>query len=168
MSRLSFTSTLIAVAIAGYAGSACGQQTGESELQQLQRPEQANVLRSQAPASGLAQTDQDANVEVRVEQVPVSTEADAGSPPVTLELVGHDALSIQGQEIGEITGLVRSRTGKELHAVVDAGGFLGIGERAVAVPVYGAAIDADGNLQVPLSRGQLEKLPKYDPQQYEQ
>jgi hypothetical protein len=84
------------------------------------------------------------------------------------QLVGKNALSSQGEDIGEISAIVRSRTNNELHAVVDVGGFFGIGERSVALPVQRGEIGEDGNLQVPYSREQLEKLAEYDPQQFEQ
>ena len=84
------------------------------------------------------------------------------------QLVGKNALSSEGEDIGEISAIVRSRTNNELHAVVDVGGFFGIGERSIALPVQRGEIGEDGNLQVPYSREQLERLAEYDPRQYEQ
>jgi len=84
------------------------------------------------------------------------------------QLEGKNVLSSQGEEVGEISEIVRSRTNNELHAVVDVGGFLGIGARSVAIPVQRGEIGEDGNLQVPLSREQLEQLPEFDDRQYEE
>ena len=83
------------------------------------------------------------------------------------QLEGKNVLSSQGEEVGEISDIVRSQADNELHAVVDVGGFLGIGARSVAIPVQQGQIGEDGNLQVPLSREQLEQLPEYDDSQYE-
>ena len=83
------------------------------------------------------------------------------------QLEGKNVLSSQGEDVGEISEIVRSKADNELHAVVDVGGFLGIGARSVAIPVQQGQIGEDGNLQVPLSREQLERLPEYDDRQYE-
>jgi hypothetical protein len=45
-------------------------------------------------------------------------------------------------------------------ALVDVGGFFGIGERAVAIPVDQARTDEDGNLVTPYTHAQLEQMPE--------
>lgn len=84
------------------------------------------------------------------------------------QIVGASAVSRNGEEIGEISEVVRSRSDNELHAVVDAGGFLGIGERTVAIPLSEGEIEANGNLRVPYGSDQLEQMEEYDEQQYEE
>jgi len=78
------------------------------------------------------------------------------------KLVGKSALSGQGEELGEISALVRSPATNQLHAVVDIGGFLGVGERLVAFPLQQGSIDQQGNLRVSTSPGRLEGMRPYD------
>jgi len=84
------------------------------------------------------------------------------------QLVGQSAVSRDGEEVGEISAVVQSQSDDALFAVVDVGGFLGIGERTVAIPLERGEIDQDGNLRVSMTREQLEEMQEYDPQQYSQ
>jgi hypothetical protein len=88
---------------------------------------------------------------------PAVSEQDASN------LVGKSALSSRGEELGEISALVRSASNDSLHAVVDVGGFLGIGERLVALPLQQGRIDRQGNLRVSVSRDYLEGMREYEP-----
>lgn len=50
------------------------------------------------------------------------------------------------------------------HAVLDIGGFLGIGEHRVAVPVSDLAVyrsDSEVRIYLPWTREQLEAVPEY-------
>ena len=57
--------------------------------------------------------------------------------------------------------------GRITHAIIDVGGFLGMGVHTVAVPVSDLAIYADSSdnarVYLPWSREQLEALPAYEP-----
>lgn len=83
------------------------------------------------------------------------------------ELVGNNIVARDsGEDIGEITGLARSRSDGDLYALVDVGGFLGIGERTVALPVDRVEMDRDGDLMTQITREELEQMPEYDAQEY--
>ncbi len=51
------------------------------------------------------------------------------------ELEGKAVVSPDGAELGQITSVVKDPQDQSLHAVVSVGGFLGLGEQQVAVPV---------------------------------
>lgn len=80
-------------------------------------------------------------------------------------------LNEKGEEIGKIKEIVRSKTNKdEIYVVVGVGGFLGIvGERDVTLPLRDMSKRAN-DLQAPAgtTKAQLEKLPKYDKDQFVQ
>lgn len=62
-------------------------------------------------------------------------------------------------------GAASPSTGQITHAVLDIGGFLGIGEHRVAVPISDLAIYGRGDetrVYLPWTREQLEALPDYD------
>jgi hypothetical protein len=122
---------------------------------------------SNQQASNVQQGSPSASTEPQQTERPDLVTAGQISSEEASQLEGKNVLSSQGEEVGEISDIVRSQADNELHAVVDVGGFLGIGARSVAIPVQQGQIGEDGNLQVPLSRDQLEQLPEYDESQYE-
>lgn len=137
-------------------------QAGEPQVRMMS-PDDQTTRR----ASGAQQESPAASRQVRQADRPALVTTGQISLEEASELEGKNVLSSQGQEVGEISDIVRSRLDNELHAVVDVGGFLGIGARSVAIPVQQGQIGEDGNLQVPLSREELEQLPEYDESQYE-
>ncbi len=90
----------------------------------------------------------------------------AALPSMSLEeagrLVGTNLLGADGRIAGEIDNLVVDRDGRVRGAVVEWGGFLGIGERRAIVPMEGIQFGADGRGRLGLTREQLEALPRYE------
>lgn len=82
------------------------------------------------------------------------------------QLVGSSIKTAEGEELGEVEAVARSRSGSDLYAIADVGGFFGIGERTVAVPLERADVDREGNLITRMSREELEQLREYDAQQF--
>jgi hypothetical protein len=82
------------------------------------------------------------------------------------QLIGSRIITAEGDEVGEVQAVARSRTGSDLYAVADVGGFFGIGERTVALPLERADIDREGNLITKMSREELEQLRDYDSEQF--
>lgn len=71
-------------------------------------------------------------------------------------LVGKQARNAQGQELGKIENLVIDpQSGNVTHVVVSVGGFLGIGDKGVAVPWADINLQQD-TLVVDVSREELE------------
>lgn len=81
------------------------------------------------------------------------------------ELVGAGVENSTGKTIGSIDDLIVDRE-KVLFAILQVGGFLGIGGFLVAVPYNSLQVNADGS-KIALAQGskeELQKLPefKYD------
>ena len=189
MKLRSLTGMLVAAAVAGYSGGALAQGQTEGQTQgpqphQLYSRAQASGLAQPAPqtvmkvkveqVAAVAEDDADPTRgaararDAATEQQPKRTRYWQGVVPTARvserdasKLVGKSALSGQGEELGEISAVVRSAT-NQLHAVVDVGGFLGVGERLVALPLQQGSIDQQGNLRVSTSRGRLEGMRPYD------
>jgi sporulation protein YlmC with PRC-barrel domain len=49
-------------------------------------------------------------------------------------IIGKDVENDAGEEIGEINDLIINPTDKVTYAIIGVGGFLGMGERLIAVP----------------------------------
>lgn len=82
------------------------------------------------------------------------------------ELTGADVENGAGEEIGSIDDLIVDRE-KVLFAILEVGGFLGIGGFLVAIPYDSMEISEDGS-KIVLAQGskeELEKLPEFN---YEQ
>lgn len=50
------------------------------------------------------------------------------------DLIGQDVFSAQNEDIGEVEDVLIDRNGRVVAIVIEAGGFLGLGERQIAVP----------------------------------
>ena len=105
---------------------------------------------------------------------PVQTAADpAADAPVDFavmtaeDLVGKRVFGPDDKDLGEISAVALGADGKITGAVVDVGGFLGIGEKSVALSadMLRLAPDADGDgsvLRVSASEDQLKALPAHE------
>ena len=76
------------------------------------------------------------------------------------ELVGTDVINDTGEEVGEIASF--GLAGDQLVAIVGVGGFLGMGEQRVAIPLDQMTFDGERLLLSGVTRDQLEQMPEYD------
>ncbi len=79
------------------------------------------------------------------------------------QIVGKSVYGANGHEIGEVDNVVLSRTGSRSPAVVvGVGGFLGIGERNVAIPLDRLNMGNDNRLVTEMTRDQISGMQAYD------
>lgn len=80
-------------------------------------------------------------------------------------LIGMPVDDMHGQRIGEVHDLiVDTHDGKVRYAVIDAGGFLGLGEHRTAVSLRNLdAILEPDRVRVDMTREQLQRYPGYPP-----
>jgi hypothetical protein len=97
------------------------------------------------------------------------TEVPAGEIS-TEELVGTTVYGADDSNIGEIGDVLMSQDGKVDTIVLDVGGFLGVGEKKVAVGMDNLSFmaDKDGNkyLYTTFTKEQLDAQPAYDASTY--
>ena len=81
--------------------------------------------------------------------------------------VGQAVSNQAGQNIGDINDLLFDKTGRISTAVIGVGGFLGMGEKSVAIPFGSLAFTADATgkrvVTIPLSKEQLQAAPSFEP-----
>ena len=75
------------------------------------------------------------------------------------ELRAADVYSSNGENIGSINGLVRDDN--NIYALLEVGGFLGLGDAEVVAPLNELQMEGD-NVIVPYTEDQAEALPEYD------
>ncbi len=95
----------------------------------------------------------------RPETSTVQGERDVASMAAA-ELTGKNVLSADGEVVGEVTGVAYSEDHGEEAARVELGGFFGIGEREVELPLSQLSLTADGDLQTTMTNDELEAVPE--------
>src|SRR5262245_6214995 len=110
------------------------------------------MLSSWLPAFAAAQTAQTANVDTAVVARGVRA----------TKLIGSTVKIDRNERIGSIDDIIIDEKG-QLYAILEVGGFLGLGGRRVALPYSNLKIDsASGTVTVPgASMEQLEKAPVF-------
>jgi hypothetical protein len=78
------------------------------------------------------------------------------------QIVGQTLYGSNGEEIGEIDNVVLNEQTKQAAAVVGVGGFLGIGERDVAIPLDQLQVGADNKLTTSMTKEALSAMQPYE------
>ena len=75
------------------------------------------------------------------------------------KIIDQTVKNAQGEELGEVDDLIMSRNGKVKKVILSVGGFLGIGDRLVAVPFKSLQISEKGDIGYNVTKQQLEVYP---------
>ena len=93
----------------------------------------------------------------------------AGQGITADQLEDKKVVNNTGEEIGEVEKIVRSKDDNKLHAVVEVGGVLGMGEKEVAMPLSELSMQNDQLMSAQAtSREQIESKSEYKEDQYEE
>jgi hypothetical protein len=76
------------------------------------------------------------------------------------DLTGKTVVSAEGEEVGEVAGIVMDEDGEQLARVRLDDGFLGIGATEIVLPVSGLSTTAEGQLRSEMTREKLQSLKK--------
>ncbi|HEX7062152.1 MAG TPA: PRC-barrel domain-containing protein [Woeseiaceae bacterium] len=79
------------------------------------------------------------------------------------ELAGRTVMTTSGEEIGTIEQVGYSSTDQEKVATINVGGFLGVGEKLIAVPLSELQMGSDDSLQTTMTREEIQSQPEFDP-----
>lgn len=79
-------------------------------------------------------------------------------------LHGTNVVNLQGKDLGEIKDLmIDPESGRVIYAVLDFGGFLGIGDKLFAVPMQAFSIDRQNErFTLDMTKERLENAPGFD------
>jgi hypothetical protein len=89
-----------------------------------------------------------------------------GTPAVVVDdnavenLLGKTVMSASGEKLGQITDIIVNHKGEVRAAVIDFGGFLGVGSRKVAVAWSTLRFSAAG-VTLTMTRDELRVTPEY-------
>jgi sporulation protein YlmC with PRC-barrel domain len=78
-------------------------------------------------------------------------------------LIGQNIKNPAGETIGEVESVYVDKAGKISAVIVSVGGFLGVGEREVAINWSDIAVTEDGKtVTTKMTKDSLKALPEYD------
>jgi hypothetical protein len=84
-------------------------------------------------------------------------------------ILGRDVKSAAGENMGRIVDVIVDRSGRVRAAVIDFGGFLGVGSRKIAVDWSALSFDRDTGkrdvVTLELTRDQVKTAPEYKDRQ---
>ena len=81
-------------------------------------------------------------------------------------VLGKEVRSSAGEDMGRIVDVLVDQTGQVRAAVIDFGGFLGVGNRKVVVDwnaLHFAPSDQPDRISLDLTRDQMKQAPEYKP-----
>jgi sporulation protein YlmC with PRC-barrel domain len=130
-----------------------------------------------ADATGAAPADAGTSTDTAAAESGASTDMAASLPGSEAEFIdmgegqirastmlGKEVFGQDEDSIGEVADLVLQDDGQTRAAIIDVGGFLGVGEKRVAIPFNEIQTAQEGDnvkLTVAMSREQLEQAPEY-------
>jgi sporulation protein YlmC with PRC-barrel domain len=89
----------------------------------------------------------------------------AASEVLASNIIGATVYGPDGKDVGDVSDMLLSQEGQVSGVVIGVGGFLGIGEKSIAVPFTAVMKTADENgkikLSVNLTKDQVESAPDF-------
>ncbi|MDA8870791.1 PRC-barrel domain-containing protein [Rhizobiaceae bacterium] len=76
------------------------------------------------------------------------------------DLIGAEVFGAAGEEVGNVEDIALA--GNKVVAILSIGGFLGLGDHEVAMPLENLVMDGDNVVVQNMTEEQLEALPEYD------
>jgi sporulation protein YlmC with PRC-barrel domain len=119
-----------------------------------------------APAPGTADTTASTNAMTPATGITIAPEAFANAKVMSAnDFIGKRVYSTTNEDIGEVNDLIFSENGGVQAVVLGVGGFLGIGEKDVAVNISSLKMTPDGSstrITVEATKDILNAAPQYD------
>jgi PRC-barrel domain len=112
-----------------------------------------------------ARTDQVADPPVRLKEVPADTSVTVLGSWQAQGVLGREVRSSAGENMGRIVDVIVDRGGHARAAIIDFGGFLGVGSRKIAVDWKALRFRPDSAkrdvITLELNRDQVKAAPEY-------
>ena len=150
---------LVTPAIALGAGSVLADQTADRQQQGTQSYQGADKSDQQKSADRMKSGDQSR----------MQTEAYISAVPAegrhASELMGADVRTADDEDIGSVSDLIIDKDGQVVAVVVGVGGFLGMGEKNVAISwdkVTQTGTADDQQLRIDATRDELTSAPEFE------
>lgn len=159
------TAFILATALAG--GTAFAQEPQDTTEEATdEAAEYGEDVGEWAEDEATTQTEQD-DATMDESQTPDPTsaadETATGLSAMTAEeLEGKTVITSSGEEVGEIDSIGESESHQARVATIDVGGFLGIAEKKIAIPLAELEMSSDGNIVTNLTKEAIETEEEFD------
>jgi len=167
MKRLALPAISLAALLA--SGIAFAQTTPDQQPAQDMQQKQDCVANPQAegcPTQPQAQQPATPDATATDSAAAQSVTIDASKAMLATSVIGSSVFTAADENIGDINDLIVDNNGTVQAAVVGVGGFLGMGEKDVAVPLNKLNMTRDETnaikLTIAASREELENAPAFD------
>src|SRR4051812_7327101 len=132
----------------------------------------ASRAAEEQPAAPSTEANAPATTQPPTSAVPVTPKDAAPPPSVTIigasdahGVLGRDVLSAANEDMGRIVDVVVDRSGHVRAAVIDFGGFLGVGSRRIVVDWnamrFGKIVNKKDSITLELTKAQVAAAPEY-------
>ncbi|WP_026379700.1 PRC-barrel domain-containing protein [Afifella pfennigii] len=145
----------------------------------LGREVYSSTAKRMVPGAGGAATDATGTANIGTANTGQTATGQGMTDEATTETAGTEAARADGQvafdqqiSVGEVDDIILSDSGTVQEIVIDVGGFLGVGEKPVAVPFDRVELverpdSEETRLTVPMTRAELEAAQPFDASLYE-
>lgn len=127
---------------------------------------------AEEPPGGRSETNAPSTAQPPAATVPVTPKDAAPPPSVTIigasdahGVLGRDVRSAADEDMGRIVDVVVDRSGHVRAAVIDFGGFLGVGSRKIVVDWnalrFGKIVNKKDSITLELTKAQVAAAPEY-------
>src|SRR5947209_12605316 len=163
----------VIAAVGAYGNNPDGGQRGWQDGRSTRPTQVGQLAQSMAPSTPPGQPVQEGPASSASTSVPAPTppaSSPSGTPAMVLDdqevsaIVGKSVRSSAGEDMGRIVDVIVSRDGEVRAAIIDFGGFLGIGTRKIAVDwraLKFAPAGRPGAITLELARNQVRVAPEY-------
>ena len=161
-----FAIPAISLAVLMASGTAFAQTTPEQQPAQ-QQPAQQQPAEQQPPAQKQDQSaEQPAEQQMPAGDSNFSVTVDAKDAVLATSFIGSSVYTAANENVGDINDLVFDDKGAIKAVIIGVGGFLGMGEKDVAVPLEKITVTRDESnavkLTIQASKEELENAPAFD------
>lgn len=138
------------------------RQTEQQGQQQAQRDDERTVEPgTDTTALDIQQEEIERQRERTAQQTGQQQTAQMGQGANLQDLVGSAVYGETGEQVGEISDVLMNQQGQAERVVIDRGGFLGIGEKTIAVDMDDLTVAQD-RVQVNMTDQQISELPEWE------
>jgi PRC-barrel domain len=121
---------------------------------------------AQQQAQGGGQQQQGGQQQVTEAQQPTEEHPLTAMP--ASEVIGTEVVNAEGDQVAEIVDLVKEQGQGEVMAVLSVGGFLGVGDKRVVVPLGELDVAPDNQIiAASMTEEEVKTMPAYDEARYE-
>ena len=126
----------------------------EAEKTDITGKEAVDATKDAASSAGKAISNAATAAETNIRQLFSSSEIE--------KIEGTAVRDGNGDSVGEVDGVVRAKSSDDLYFIVDVGGFLGLGDREVALPATSFTSAGDHLVLASMTKAQLENHEVYN------